>query len=87
MDLRKRMDEINRLRREICELEGKLNSVEYQLNHIGVPQIKLKDGFLQIWDDDERDSLDDCVNYILKRRIDIFQNQIDEKLEEAKELL
>jgi hypothetical protein len=81
------MDKVERLRREIIELEGKRNNAELMLDNMGVPQVKLEDGFMQIWDDVERDNLDTCIRIILTRRVEIFQNQIEEKLQEARELL
>lgn len=87
MDLRSKMDKIEQIRREICELEGKRNNAQLTLDNIGVPQIKLEDGFMQIWDDIERDNLDACVKNILKRRVEIFEDQISDMLKEARELL
>jgi hypothetical protein len=42
---------------------------------------------MMLYDDTERDMLTECVVGILKRRYDIWRSQIDEKMDEVRELL
>jgi len=87
MDLRKKMDKIDELRREIIKLDGELNKVKLIREDISCPQIKLESGFVMLYDDTEREILNQCVLEILDRRETIWQSQIDELLDQVRELL
>lgn len=87
MDLRKKMDRIDVLRREIIKLDGELNKVELLQEEGGIAQIKLESGFMMLYDDVERALLEKCVRDILEYRREILQSQIDEKMDEVRELL
>jgi hypothetical protein len=81
------MDKIDELRRDIIKLDGELSKVKFIQENMSVIQIKLEDGFMMLYDDCEREELRECVEDILQRRCKIWQSQIDEKMNQVRELL
>ena len=69
MDLRKKMDRIEQLRREIVELDGELKKVEYvqeEVHFDNPPRLKLASGFMMLYDDEEKQMLESCGRQLKK---------------------